>query len=84
MDRQAGREPSNLRAPLAHDRLGHHYEGARLGVDEHSRDKLDRLAQTHFITQKAPRVDRGRFARHEPPQALVLVRRNQAGPEHLD
>ena len=79
---QTGCEPANLSAPLAHNRLGHHYEGTRLGVNEHSRNKLDRLTQAHFVTQEPPRVGRRGLAAYEPAQTLVLVRGNQAGTEH--
>ena len=82
VNRQTGREPAQLSAPLPHNRLGHHYEGTRFGVHEHSRNKLDRLAQAHFVTQEPPRVGRRGLAAYEPTQTLVLVRGNQAGTEH--
>jgi len=79
---QARGESGHLRAPLAHDRLGHNHERVRLGVGQHSCDELDRLPEAHLITEKATRARRVQFALHEPSNTLVLVRRNEARFEH--
>lgn len=76
------REPLNLVTPLTHDRLWYDDQRLWFRVGNHGRDELDRLAQTHFVTQKSARIPSVEFALHEPPNSHMLVRRNQTSLEH--
>lgn len=82
--RETRREPRNLVAPLAHYRLGNDHQRLRLGVNKHSRNKLDGLTETHFVTQEPARLGPVEFPVNEPPYTLMLIRRNEAGLQHFE
>jgi hypothetical protein len=73
VDAQARSEALDFIAPLADDRLGDDNQRARLLVDQHGRDELDGLAETHLVTQKSTWTVGNQLARDEPFDTFMLV-----------
>ena len=73
VDREFGCEPGEFGTPLADDRLWDDDERRTQTILPEEFGELDRLSETHFVTQETTASGPGAFARQEPLNASNLV-----------